>query len=72
MTPPTQKTHYDTPLKSRVQSAHEYILAKGIPHNLHDVFEYFSVKERVRYNMIHQGAPSPTNHNSGFGAQRRK
>ena len=72
MTLLTQKTHYDTPLKSRVQGAHEYMLAKVIPHYLHDVFEYFSVKESSGYNMIQQGAPSRTHHNSGFEAQGRK
>ncbi len=72
MTPPTQKTHYDTSLKSCVQSAHEYMLAKGIPHNLRDVFEYCSVKEHARYNMIQQGVLSRSYHNSEFEAQGQK
>ncbi len=72
MTPPTQKTHYDTPQKSRVQGAHEYMLAKGIPHDPRNVFEYFSVKEHAGYNMIQQSASSRTYHNSGFEARGQK
>ena len=68
MTLPTQKTHYDTPQRSCVQGAYEYMLAKGISHDPRDVFECFSVKERAGYNMIQQGASSRTHHNSGFEA----
>ena len=72
MTAPTQKTHYDTPQKSRVQGEHEYMLAKGIPHDPRDVFGHFSVKERAGYNMIQPCASSRTHHNSGFETRGRK
>lgn len=72
MTPPTKKSHYDVPQKSRVRGAHEYMLAKGIPHDPRDVFEHFSVKERAGYNIIQPGASSRTHHNSGFEARGRK
>ena len=72
MTQPTPKKQYDTLLKSRVKSAHEYMLAKEILHNLQDVIEYSSVKERARYNIIQEDASSHTHQNSGFEAQERK
>ncbi len=60
----TQKTHYDTPQKSRVQGAHEYMLANGIPHDSHNVFEHLLMKERAGYNMIQPSASSRTHHNT--------
>lgn len=45
------------------------MLARGIPHDPRDVFEYFSVKERAGYNMIQPDASSRTHPNSGFEAR---
>lgn len=64
MTSLIQKTHYDTPQKSHVQGAHEYMLTREISHDLRNIFEYFSMKERARYNIIQPGASSCTHHNS--------
>ncbi len=72
MAPPTQYSHYDTSQKARKQGAHEYMLAKGIPHDPRDVFEQFSGKERAGYKMIQPGASSRTHHNSGFETRGRK
>lgn len=72
MPPPERKQHYDTPRKSRVQGAHEFMLAKGIPHDPRDVFDHFEVKERAGYNMIKPGAPSRTYHNSSVETRGRK
>ena len=63
MPPPERKPHYDTPRKSRVQGAHEYMLAKGIPHDPCDVFDHF---------MIKPGAPSRTYQNSSVETGGRK
>ena len=32
---------YDTPQKSKVQGAHEYVVAKGIPHDEREIFDFF-------------------------------
>ncbi len=45
------------------------MLARGIPHDPRNVFEYFSVKERAGYNIIQPDASSRTHHNSGFEAR---
>ncbi len=56
---------YDTPHRSRVQGAHEFLVAKGIQHGEHDIFEFFFVTQRSGYRMIEPGAPSRTYANSG-------
>ena len=60
-----KRQQYDTPHRSRVQGAHEFLVAKGIEHDERDIFEFFSVTQRSGYRMIEPGAPSRTYANSG-------
>ncbi len=43
---------YDTPQRSRVQGAHEFLAAKGIEHDECDIFEFFFVTQQSWYRMI--------------------
>ncbi len=38
-----KREQYDTPHRSRVQGAHEFLVAKEIEHDERDIFEFFSV-----------------------------
>ena len=67
--PPTtpkkvEKQHYDTPHRSRVQGVHAYLVAKEIPHDEREIFEFFNVKPRAGYRMLEPGASSRTFHHS--------
>ncbi|KAK3167425.1 hypothetical protein OEA41_010552 [Lepraria neglecta] len=59
----TRKKTYDTPQKSKIQGAHEYLVAKGIPIDEREIFDSFSVLERSRYRIIENRALSPTRKN---------
>ena len=39
----TRKKTYDMPRKSKIQGAHEYLVAKGIPHDEREIFDFFGV-----------------------------
>ncbi|KAK3167920.1 hypothetical protein OEA41_004366 [Lepraria neglecta] len=53
----TRYNTYDTPQNSKVQGAHEYLVAKG------EIFDFFRVQERSGYKFIEDGAPSRTRKN---------
>ncbi len=59
-----KRQQYDTPHRSRVQSAHEFLVAKEIEHDERNIFEFLSVTQRSGYPMIEPGAPSRTYANS--------
>ena len=51
--------YYDIPLKAKVQGAHQYLSAKGIPHDVRDIFKESGVRsERAGYKMLEEGASS--------------
>ena len=55
--------HYDTPLKAKVQGAHQYLSAKGFPHDVRDIFKEFDVRsERAGYKMLEEGASPRKRH----------
>ena len=58
----TRNTTYNTTQKSKVQGAPLYLVAKGIPHDEREVFDFFGVQERSGYKFI-DGAPSRTRKN---------
>ncbi|KAK3174689.1 hypothetical protein OEA41_001935 [Lepraria neglecta] len=69
----TRYNIYDTPQKEKVQGAHEYCVAKGFPHNVSDVSNFFGVKDRFGYDLIQPGALSRTKaHQEGNKTQGRK
>ena len=59
----TRNNTYNTPQKSKVQGAHEYLVAKGIPNDEREIFDFFAVQERSGYKFIEDGAPSRTRKN---------
>ena len=55
--------HKDTHLKAKVQGAHQYLSAKGIPHDVRDIFKEFGVRsERAGYKMLEEEASSRKRH----------
>lgn len=59
-----EKQHYDIPYRSRVQGVHAYLVAKEIPHDEREIFDFFNVKPRAGCCMIEPGASSRTFHHS--------
>ena len=51
---------YDTPKKAKAQGAHEYLVAKDIPHKDTEIFDHFDVEKRAGYRFIAEGESSRT------------
>ncbi len=47
-----KKQLYNTLNKSRVQTAHEFFVAKEIEHDECEIFKFFSVIQQSKYQMI--------------------
>lgn len=58
------KQHYDTHHRSRVQGVHAFLVAKEIPLDEREIFEFFNVEPRAGYRMLEPGASSRTFHHS--------
>ena len=58
-----RESHYDTPQKAKVQGAHQFLVVKGISHDVRDIFGEFNVEERAGYRMIEAGSSSRIRHN---------
>ena len=59
----TRNNTYNNPRKSKVQGAHQYLVAKGISDDEREIFDFFGVQERSGYKFIEDGAPSRTRKN---------
>jgi hypothetical protein len=62
---------HETPTKSRVRGAIEYMEARGIPHSKEDVFRYNGVSHRQGWAMISEGSVDRRHHNDPDVKERR-
>jgi len=70
MAPKQPQITYNTPQKAKVQEAHEFLTAKGIPIDPREIFDYFDVLERSRYRIIEKGALIRTRKNQDLNEIR--
>ena len=63
--------HYETPTKSKVRGAIDYLEAKGIPHFKEDVFRHFGVSHRQGWAIISKGSVDRRHHNAEGVEERR-
>jgi hypothetical protein len=64
MADPWNREAYDTPTRSCVRGAIEYMEARGIPHSKEDVFRFNQVSHRQGWAMISQGSVDRRHHRS--------
>ena len=57
-------THYDTPIRAKLQGIHEYLLDEGIVHDPRNLFKKYGVSERAGYRIIRKGASTRTRHHT--------
>jgi hypothetical protein len=70
MADPWNRESYDTPKRSCVRGAIEYMEARGIPHSKEDVFRFNQVSYRQGWAMISEGSIDRRHHGSD-GTERR-
>ncbi|KAF1937255.1 hypothetical protein EJ02DRAFT_477424 [Clathrospora elynae] len=58
------RVHHDTPTKSRVRGAIDYMEARGILHSKEDVFRFNAVSHRQGWAMISDGSIDRRHHNA--------
>ena len=66
MPPKQPNTHYNTPIKAKVQEMHKFLIFHNIPHDVQDIFKRFSVKNQAGYRMLEEKAFFCSWHNSDF------
>ena len=61
---------HDTPKRSRVKGAIEYVEARNIPHSKEDVFRFNAVSHRQGWAIISEGSKDRRHQNTGEGERR--